>query len=299
MSGVYCIGEALVDFVPYCGRFVPMAGGAPANVCALVAKLGGRGVFLGKLSRDAYGVFLKHELARVGVDLSYIVYGPQKTAYTTVTLDGGERSFGFYRDNTADLNLQASEIPDDIFSKDDILHFCSVSLVESPAKYAHKKAIKIARNAGALVSFDVNLRPSLWRDEQEMFNVVSEFLRFADIVKVSENELDFLAGGDVNKLFSVSDKAKVIILTKGAQGAEIYFADGGSVAVPAYCACPVDTTGAGDCFIGSVLYKMQADGLQFDKNSWKSYAEFASECCAYSVARHGAIDSYPRLSDIL
>lgn len=298
MNKVVCIGEALIDFIPHDRRSVPMAGGAPANVSACVAKLGGRGVFLGKLSKDAYGFFLKHELARAGVDLSFTVYDSYKTAYSVVTLSDGDRSFSFYRENTADLNLRSSEMPNDLFDKGDILHFCSVSLVESPVKYAHKHAIELAKSAGAIISFDVNLRPALWNNSKLMTDTVKEFLRFADIIKVSEEELDFLTDGSVAELFEIAKNAKTVIVTKGADGAQAYDRCGKYIFVPAYCKRPVDTTGAGDCFIGSVLYLLSKGFKDFDISNMRYVLEFASRACSISVSRTGAINSYPTLIEV-
>ena len=299
MGKVVCIGEALVDFLPTDGGALkPMAGGAPANVCACISKLGGKALFLGKLSRDEYGKFLASELQKSGVDLSAASFCDNKTAYSVVELKDGDRSFSFFRENTADLELSENDVPEGLFSNGDILHFCSVSLVESPAKYAHKRAAELALSAGATISFDVNLRPSLWNDSAEMKKTVKEFLKFADIVKVSEEELDYLANGSVDTLFKTAENAKIVLLTLGKDGATAYDRYGGKTHSPAYCKTPVDTTGAGDCFMGGVLLKLSEGGASLSADSLKTALDFASKACAISVSRKGAIESYPTLAEI-
>lgn len=184
MSKVVCIGECLVDMMPSKSGYVPNAGGAPCNVCACVASLGGDGAYLGKLGGDAYSDFLFEKIKSAGIDIRYIVFDKSlKTALAFVNIDeNGDRKFRFERENTADLNLSAADVKDDCLQNGDVLHFCSLGLA-GKSKSAHEKAIKLAIEKGATISFDVNVRENLWNNIQECVIAIKEFLPFADIVR--------------------------------------------------------------------------------------------------------------------
>ena len=186
------------------------------------------------------------------------------------------------------------------------LHFCSVSLVESPMREAHKAAIAAARQAGALVSFDPNLRFPLWPDREALYRTVWEFLPQADILKVSDEELEFLTGTtDIEKALPklFTGHVQLVVYTCGSAGAHAYTrtAHGFSASKPVKA---VDTTGAGDGFIGSFLWQLHKNGvdraalpaLQADQlNQW---LDFSNRFCGYSVQRYGAIDSYPTIDQL-
>ncbi len=176
MPTVFTIGEALIDFIPAekgvglneVESFSKAAGGAPANVACVVAKLGKQSVFIGKLGADAFGDFLVETLVKTGVDTSRILRTSEaNTALAFVSLKAdGNRDFSFYRNPSADMLLKEEEIGEGWFMKGDILHFCSVDLIEAPVKYAHLKAIELARQVGARISFDPNVRLPLWHDPE-------------------------------------------------------------------------------------------------------------------------------------
>lgn len=304
MNKTVCIGECIVDFIPNDGRFVPTAGGAPANVCAGVSKLGGRGCFLGKLSKDAYGVFMLQNMKDCDIDVSYIAFDDERpTALSYVALDNGDRRFKFFRENTADLNFQPAEIPENLFCKGDVLHFCSVCLMESETKRAHEKAISLAKESGAYISLDVNLRPALWDDEIEMIGAVCRFLKFADIVKMSQEEADAIckySGGTVGAetVFDIAENCKILILTKGKNGACAYDRDFEKVECAALNQSPVDTTGAGDCFVASILYLLCGGRISLDIKDMEYALRFASQACAIQVGRRGGMKAMPTLDEI-
>ena len=318
MSGstLFSIGEALIDMIPSrvgCAfdevpSFRPRVGGAPANVCAAFARLGGQSAFLGQLGDDPFGHKVARELADCGIDLSHLAFTDKaNTALAFVSLqeDGG-RTFSFYRKPSADL-LYAPEQLDPAWFRDAFaLHFCSVSLVDSPMRYAHLAAITFAREAGAIVSFDPNLRFPLWPDREMLRQTVLQFLPLTHILKISDEELEFLTGtADIEaalpRLFA--GDVQLVLYTCGSWGASAF-----TRTARAHAACrkvkAVDTTGAGDGFIGSFLWQLSRDGITADKleklsrTRLERYLAFSNRFCGISVQKNGAIDSYPTLEQM-
>ena len=184
---LFSIGEALIDMIPSrvgCSfdevpAFSPRVGGAPANVCAAVARLGGRSALLSQLGDDPFGHKIARALAACGVELSHLEFTSKaSTALAFVSLaENGERTFSFCRKPSADLLYAPEQIDPGWFSQAFALHFCSVSLVDSPMRHAHLAAIGAAREAGAIVSFDPNLRFPLWPDREMLRQTVLQHLR--------------------------------------------------------------------------------------------------------------------------
>ncbi len=307
MSKVVCIGESLIDFMPTGEEltFVAKAGGAPSNVCACISKLGGTGCYLGKLSEDIFSRFLLKNMQKWGVNTDYTIIDKNyQTALAFVSLDeNGDREFNFYRKQSCDLMLDKSEIPDNILQKGDILHFCSVGLVESPSKYAHLKAIDLAKQNNCIVSFDVNVRERLWDNIDNCVNTIKEFLAFADIVKVTDEELVLLTKQTdetkgVKQLFKLAKNSKLLVLTKGSEGAVVYDRNGNNYFSKAANVNVVDTTGAGDCFIGCLLYKINCGDACLTVDGIKDAMDFASLGCGVVIGKKGAIESMPTQEDI-
>jgi len=310
------IGEALIDFIPdrtgcgfhEVGAFSPATGGAPANVCGAFSKLGGKARMLTKLGNDPFGDVITRTLNEAGVDTSYISYTDEaNTALAFVSLaKDGNRVFSFYRNPSADMLFDASEVTGEMLSDCYALHFCSVSLGDFPMKNAHRAAITIARRQGAIVSFDPNLRFMLWDDKDELKRVIWEFIPDSDVLKISDEELEFITGeSDIDKavpsLFTGS--VKLVILTKGKDGASAYNLNGSvDSACPAVKA--TDTTGAGDAFIGSFLWKLRSFNIGRDELSScplkviKECLDFSNRYCSISVQRSGAIPSYPGIEEL-
>ena len=305
------IGEALIDFIPDkkdCAfedvtAFSPKVGGAPANVCAAYARLGGRAKLLTQLGDDLFGHKILSELSRFGVDVSCInLTDKANTALAFVSLDkNGGRTFSFYRKPSADMLYSPDNIRKEYFDGAYALHFCSVDLGDFPMRDAHIAAINTARNKGAIISFDPNLRLPLWKSHDLLLKTVKEFIPLSDIVKISDEELDFITGtSDINlalpKLFL--GNVKLVIYTCGKNGAYA-FTKNTSAFSPAKKVRPIDTTGAGDGFIGSFLWKMNSISISSDmlkdltKKQLLSCLEFSNEFCGISVQHKGAIDSYP------
>lgn len=303
MSKVVCIGECLVDMMPSKSGYVPNAGGAPCNVCACVARLGSDAAYLGKLGGDSYADFLYDQIKSAGIDTRFVVFDKSlKTALAFVDIDEkGDRKFRFERENTADLNLTADDVKDD-FEAGDILHFCSLGLM-GQSKLAHEKAIALARQSGALVSFDVNVRADLWDSVDDCVKAIGEFLPLADIVKVSSEELDLLAQGDsedekAKNLMSNALDCKILIVTKGADGAVCYDKSLAKITQKAYKTHVVNTTGAGDCFIGSILYLLSQKTVGLDLTGMSYALDFASRACAIQISRNGSMTAMPKKAEI-
>ena len=199
---LYAIGEALIDMIPSktgCSfaevpSFSPRVGGAPANVCGAYARLGGDSALLTQLGDDPFGHKIIDELAACGIDTSHICLTDKaNTALAFVSLEAdGNRTFSFYRKPSADLLYAPEQVDTSLFANAYALHFCSVALVESPMREAHKTAIAAARSAGTIIDFDTNLRFPLWPDRDALRRTVLEFLPLADVVKISDEELEFL-----------------------------------------------------------------------------------------------------------
>lgn len=300
------MGESLIDMIPTGAdnaAYLAKAGGAPANVCACISRLGGEGFYLGKLSTDGFSDLIFEKMTRGGVRTDMVLRdGRYKTAIALVTLKNGDREFSFYRHDTADLMLDEKEITDDMLKGTSILHFCSVGLVESPSKYAHIKAIKSARNGGALISFDVNLRLGLYESPEKCKETVLSFLPYADIIKVTDEELRFLTDENrekegVGKLFDMTS-AKIVFVTKGADGAAVYDRKLSSIFEAAADVAVVDTTGAGDCFIGSMLYNIAEHGFYANAQDYKDYLHFATVACGLVIGKKGAMEAMPSLDEV-
>ena len=317
MKKVIDIGEALIDFIPHeKGRalndvenFLRVPGGAPLNVAAAVAKLGGKSQMLTKLGQDGFGDAILNEVKPLGVDVSRISRTNEaNTALAFVSLrEDGERDFSFYRNPSADMLLSAEEICVEDFNEKDILHFCSVSLIDAPIKEAHRRAIEIAKEKGCLISFDPNVRLPLWKNPEDCRKAILEFLPLSNIVKISDEELEFITGIKDEKEaldFLLTGDVKVIIYTKGTNGAE-FITKERVIFSPSFKVSAQDTTGAGDSFIGSLLYQVaegeysleQLVGLSEEKV--QEILTFSNATAALTVCKKGAIGALPLKEEVL
>ncbi|MHA7967112.1 carbohydrate kinase family protein [Paenibacillus sp. CAU 1782] len=315
MAKVFTIGEALIDFIPDTkgvqlkdvGSFARAAGGAPANVACAVAKLGGDSAFIGMVGEDAFGDHLVETLEGAHVDVAHVFRtGEAGTALAFVSLkEDGNRDFSFYRNPSADMLLSEAHIGDNWFAAGDVLHFCSVDLIEAPVKYAHKRAISLMKQQGGIISFDPNVRLPLWPSKEACRAAILEFLPFSDILKISDEELAFITGINdeaeaIQSLFE--GDVKHIIYTRGAEGATWFSRSGDSVTVPGFKVEVADTTGAGDSFIGGLLYRLQQEGAGLsvlDRNTAAEWLAFANATGAATATKAGAIDALPALGEVL
>ena len=316
MSGstLFSIGEALIDMIPSrvgCSfdevpSFSPRTGGAPANVCAAFARLGGKSAFLSQLGDDPFGHKIARELEACGIDLSHLAFTDKaSTALAFVSLEeDGSRTFSFYRKPSADLLYSPEQIDPAWFADAFALHFCSVSLADSPMRYAHLAAIAAAREAGAIVSFDPNLREPLWPSLDAAAEQMLWGLKNADVVKISGEEAEFLFGGGCEKsaeLILNDCSAKLVMITLGSEGCFIKNRTA-QCRVPAARVKAADTTGAGDIFGGSAAYCLLSSGKapeDLNEEELNAMGRFACAAAGLSVQRPGGISSVPGKEEIL
>ncbi len=295
---ILCAGEILADMIgaERDGVFVyeRKAGGAPFNVACAVKKFGVKSAFAGSVGDDIIGGFLKDFVKSVKLDGLCLESDAQRnTTLAFVQLDRhGERSFCFYRKNTADYRMP--EIPDGLFDSADIVHIGSLMLSEDEgAAYAARLA-KRASSAGKTVSFDVNFRTDIFKDKESAVSRYKTMLEAADIVKFSEDEVEIFGQDYIDGRL----KEKLVCITLGGNGSEWRYL-GRRNAVPSVKVKPVDTTGAGDAFYAGVLSRL--DGLQ--KSEWTDGVlnhalKFGNVCGALNTLGRGAIDSLPDLGMI-
>lgn len=316
MKKIISIGEALIDFIPNkkscdlkdVSEFERVAGGAPANVSAVVAKLGANSSFISKLGQDAFGDYIIDVLKNANVSTDYILRtNKANTGLAFVSLkEDGNRDFSFYRNPSADMLLDPEEIKEEWFVNCHSLHFCSVDLVDSPMKNAHKKAIEYAVKNNSIVSFDPNVRLPLWNSEKDCKDAILEFMPFAHILKISDEELEFITGSnniEDAKEVLFRGNVSMVLFTKGSKGATAYTKNN-SVTINGNKVSVMDTTGAGDSFIGAFLYKLLKDNVDINSLSElefqtiKDYLTFANYYAAYSTTKKGAISSYATIDEI-
>lgn len=311
MSSLYAIGEALIDFIPETKgvklkdvkSFETKVGGAPANVAASVAKLGGKSFLISQLGVDAFGDLIIETLNGVGVDTTYISRTAEaNTALAFVSLTSeGERDFSFYRNPSADMLKAADDLPEAIKSSD-IMHFSSVDLIPSPMKETHRALIEKFHQASGLVIFDPNLRFPLWPDLSLLKSTVQEFMPKAHILKISDEELEFITGiADVDRAIQslFIGNTEAVIYTQGKDGATVYFKDS-HLHVPGVQVTVEDTTGAGDAFIGAVIYQLLKSETQiaYLKENAHEILSFANKVGAITTTAKGAIESLPTLESL-
>lgn len=310
MTDILAVGEILIDLTQFgtteqgIPRFDANPGGAPANLAVAAARLGAKTALIGKVGADSFGAFLRDCLAGNGVDVTGLVTDPVlPTTLAVVAVDAaGERSFSFYRDPSADVNLSAEDISMEQLKSTRILHFGSVSLTAEPARSATLHAARSAKGMGALVSYDPNYRANLWPDRQTAVARMQEPLELVDILKVSDEELPLLTGTDnlESGAAVLAEKGiPLIFVTCGSNGAFYRFKGqtGHVNGVP----CKVgDTNGAGDTFFGAALSQL----VKHEKLEDITAAElerivaFANKAASITTSRHGAIPAMPTLAEM-
>jgi len=314
MTRVVCFGEALIDFLNT-GRervenletnvFRQFPGGAPANVAVAVAKLGGDAWFAGQVGNDQFGEFLVHSLQTYNVHTDFVSVHPEaKTALAFVFLDdAGDRSFSFHRERTADTLIQEDQINDDWYGPGDLFHFCSNTLTTPEIAQVTESGVRRGRAAGSIVSFDVNLRHNLWAAGKAERDAVNRLLALCDIVKFSREELDYLSAGQGSDWIAkrLDEGTALVLVTDGSSPVSYYGRCFQGDVVPS-TRNVVDTTAAGDGFMGGLLFGLSSFGdvraAIEDHEVLRSLTEFATECGAFTVTSAGAFPSLPRFEDV-
>ena len=313
MPKALCIGELLIDFVSTtpdvtlaaAPGFVKAPGGAPANVAVGLAKLGIDAGFIGKVGADAFGDFLRETLAQHRVNTDSLI--ADATARTTLafvaTRSDGMKDITFYRHPGADIRLSPDELDTDAIQSAALFHYGSVSLSHSPSREATLEAIKAAKTGGALLSYDANLRLMLWDDADDAKRWIWEVMPYADVVKISEEEWEFIMG-DVSfatgaKRILEQQGASLVVITLGEKGC--YYTNGSAEgAVDGFAAKVVDTLGAGDAFVAAMLSQLlQHENLHsLDTSQLNAIMRYANAAGALATQKVGVIPALPTAAEI-
>lgn len=310
---VVALGELLVDFTDngVSGQgnmlFEANPGGAPCNVLAMLKKLGRSCAFVGKVGEDMFGHLLHDVVSEVGICTDHLVF--DKNTRTTLafvkTFPNGDRDFSFYRNPGADMMLTEEELPLEVITNSRIFHFGTLSMTHEGVRQATRKAVSCAKSGGALISFDPNLRPPLWADLEEARAQISCGLAHCDILKIADNELEFMTGEtNFDKGASILREQYPNIflfnVTAGADGSYSYYEDK-RVFVPA-CKLggTIETTGAGDTFCACVLNYVLEHGLKnLTADDLTDMLRFANTAAYLVTTRKGAIRSMPEYGQIM
>ncbi|XP_004486913.1 probable fructokinase-4 [Cicer arietinum] len=310
---IVSFGEMLIDFVPTTSGvslaeapgFLKAPGGAPANVAIAVSRLGGKAAFVGKLGDDEFGHMLAGILKENGVVADGITFDQgARTALAFVTLRAdGEREFMFYRNPSADMLLKPEELNLELIRSAKVFHYGSISLIVEPCRSAHLKAMEVAKDAGCLLSYDPNLRLPLWSSADEARKQILSIWEKADLIKVSDVELEFLTGSDkiddASALSLWHPNLKLLLVTLGENGSR-YYTKNFHGSVDAFHVKAVDTTGAGDSFVGALLSKIVDDqSILEDEPRLREVLKFANACGAITTTKKGAIPALPKEEDVL
>ena len=308
---VVALGELLIDFtengMSAQGNplFEANPGGAPCNVLAMLSRLGHKTAFVGKVGQDFFGQQLEKAIREVGIDASGLRRDPE--VHTTLALvhntPNGDRDFSFYRNPGADMMLREDELPESLIKEARIFHFGTLSMTHEGVRQATKKAIRIAKEAGALISFDPNLREPLWNTLEDAKEQVLYGLGQCDILKISDNEIQWLSGEQdfdagvrwIRARFSIP----LILVSMGRDGSRAYYQDKIVEVKPFLQPTTIETTGAGDTFCACVLHYILLHGLQelTETDLWVML-RYANAAASIITTRKGALRVMPTPEEI-
>ncbi|MFV0528009.1 MAG: carbohydrate kinase family protein [Lachnospiraceae bacterium] len=308
---VVALGEALIDFTP-AGRsedgrrlFEQNPGGAPANVLATLSKLGHTAAFVGKVGDDMHGHFLKHTMQEAGIDVSGLLLDP--AVFTTLAFvelgEGGERSFAFARKPGADTQICLKEIESRFFTDTKVLHVGSLSLTDEPARTTTYEAVKHAKDAGAVISYDPNYRADLWESREIAIERMQSLIPYVDIMKISDEETGLLTPYQDAKeaaAYLLQQGVKIVAVTMGAGGALLSTSTSVN-RIPGFSSHAIDTTGAGDAFWGAFLSGILAKTLDIESITSEEVQEcalYANALASLCVEKRGGISSIPQPEEV-
>lgn len=308
---VTALGELLIDFtengLSSQGNYLLEAnpGGAPCNVLAMLAKLGKKTAFIGKVGDDFLGRHLKDVVEAVGIDTRNLKLDDQ--VHTTLafvhTYADGDRDFSFYRNPGADMNLRAEEIDEDLIASSRIFHFGSLSLTHPGVREATKKALAIAKAQGCLVSYDPNLRPPLWNTLEEAKEQIAFGMTQCDIMKISDNEIQWFTGEEDFdagiRILQDTYHIPLILLSLGRDGSRAYYKGMKVEVAPFLQENTIETTGAGDTFCACVINYVLDHGLEnLTEQDLQAMLRYANAAASLITTRKGALRVMPSKEDI-
>ncbi len=284
--------------------FLKAPGGAPANVAVGLQRLGIPASFIGQVGDDPFGLWLRDLVAREGVDVSQLAVSTD--ARTTIafvaTRRDGKKDICFYRNPGADAQFSMAQLQAETFQNARLFHCGSVSLSLEPCRSAQFEAARLARESGALISFDPNWRPSLWNDFDLARDLIWQMMPLCEVVKVADEEWEFVTGTPDFEQGAAKIRAagpKLVVITRGGEGASFNF-EGGSDSIPGFEMQAIDTLGAGDAFVAGMLSQLLENGLEavLQTEKLRKVLRFANACGALATQKAGAIPALPTLDDV-
>ena len=308
---VTALGELLIDFteIGNSEQGNPLMeanpGGAPCNMLSMIQKLGGTTAFIGKVGKDMFGRQLRQAVESVGIDTRNLM--EDEEVHTTLafvhTFPDGDRDFSFYRNPGADMMLTKEEIQEDLIRNSKVFHFGTLSSTHEGVREATRYAIDVAKEAGCLVSFDPNLRPPLWKTLEDARKEIEYGLSKADILKISDNEVEFLCGtsdyDEGAKMLIEKYNIPFVCVTLGKDGSRAYY-KGMRVEVPGFVQKnTIETTGAGDTFCGCMLHYIIQHGLEdLTEENLRELLTFANAAASVITTRKGALAVMPSKEEV-
>ncbi len=308
---VTALGELLIDFTENgtSGQGNPLMeanpGGAPCNVLAMLKRLGHETAFIGKVGDDMFGTQLEDALKEVGISTEGLIKDPD--VHTTLafvhTFPGGDRDFSFYRKPGADMMLSPADVKDDLCTNAKIFHFGSLSMTDPICEEATLYAVKKAKDSGAVITFDPNLREPLWDSLDQAAEKIDLGMKLADVLKISDNEIQWFTGEQDYetgvRILQEKYNLKLILVSLGKEGS-LAFSAGAKAFVPAVLReNTIETTGAGDTFCGCVLHYILENGLKdYTEEELKDMLTFANKAASLITTRKGALRVMPTKEEI-
>lgn len=302
---VTALGEMLIDFTMNGqseqgnNMFEACPGGAPCNVLAMLNKLGRKTAFIGKVGEDQFGRLLKDTIEELGIETKGLIL--DQDIHTTLafvhTFPDGDREFSFYRKPGADMMLSEEEVDYDMIRQSRIFHFGTLSMTDEPVRTATKKALDVAKETGCLITFDPNLRPPLWDSLEEAKKQMEYGFRYCDVLKISDNEIQFISGMEDydDGIHYLQEKYQIplIFLTMGKEGSRAYYKDM-RVERDGFQVKAIETTGAGDTFCGCAIHGVLTHGLEgMTEEILGDILTYANAGAALITMKKGAIRSMP------
>lgn len=309
---VIALGELLIDFTQNGlseqgnGLFEANPGGAPCNVLSMLNNLGKKTSFIGKVGKDQFGLTLKKALDELGIGTENLMMDSE--IHTTLalvhTFADGDRDFSFYRNPGADMMLREDELDEELLKNTRLFHFGTLSMTHEGVRKATKKALATAKGAGALVSFDPNLREPLWDSLEHAKEQVRWGLGQCDILKISDNEIQWLTGKtdftEGVKKIREEFPIPLILVSMGKEGSRAYYKDGYVEAAPFLQQNTVETTGAGDTFCACIINYALDHGLtDLTEAQLKEMLTFANAAASIITTRKGALRVMPSRQEVL
>ena len=309
---VTALGELLIDFTEtgFSSQGNPLLevnpGGAPCNVLAMLQKLGKQAAFIGKVGDDMFGRQLTEAVTEAGIDIRNLVVDPE--VHTTLafvhTYPDGDRDFSFYRNPGADMMLTKDEVDVDLIKDSKIFHFGTLSSTHEGVREATRYAIDVAKEAGCIISFDPNLRPPLWNDLEDAKKEIEYGFSKCDILKISDNEVEFMCGttdyDEGARMLKEKYNIPLIMITLGKDGSRAYYKDIKAEGKPFVTDKTIETTGAGDTFCGSSLNYILENGLEdLTEEKLTEMLTFANAAASLVTTRKGALRVMPSKEEVI